>query len=121
MSVYETIASRLRKLREREALSQEDLAKKVGVAPNTISRWETITYKPTVDDLERLSRALRVSILEFLPDEQVPSDQPVSALLRSAKGLDKNDLQELRNYANYLRVRQTLKTSRGVKLKSKSR
>ena len=45
-------------------ISQEALADKLGVAPNTISRWETGTYEPTLNDLEALSRELSVSILD---------------------------------------------------------
>lgn len=120
MSVYKTIAERIRYFRERTKMSQEDVAKKIGVAPNTISRWETTTYRPTLDDLENLSRALRISILELLPEEHFPSDKSASALLRSAKALDKNDLQELRRYADYLTARSTLKATKTPKRKNKA-
>lgn len=41
-------------------LSQTALAKMGDAGINTISRWETGTYEPTLDDLENLSRALGV-------------------------------------------------------------
>lgn len=88
-------------------ISQEALAAKLGVTTNTISRWETGTYEPTLDDLERLSRELGVSILEFFPKVD-PSDkrtQHVDALLRTAQGLDERDLVELRRYAEFRRAR----------------
>jgi hypothetical protein len=34
-------------------VSQEALAKALGTTSNTISRWETAVYKPSVEDLDR--------------------------------------------------------------------
>ena len=88
-------------------LSQEALAAKLGVATNTISRWETGTYEPSLDDLEMLSRELGVSILDFFPRVE-PVDEKsknVDALLRTAQKLDAKDLEELRKYAEFRRAR----------------
>ena len=71
------VAQRIRELRTnygKTGLSQEALAKLMDVATNTISRWETATYEPTLDDLEKLSRALGVSILEFFPKVEREND-----------------------------------------------
>jgi transcriptional regulator with XRE-family HTH domain len=104
------VAERIKELRTsfgQTGLSQEALAAKLGVATNTISRWETGTYEPTLDDLEKLSREFGVSILEFFPkversDERTES---VDALLRTAQKLDAKDLEELRRYAEFRRAR----------------
>jgi transcriptional regulator with XRE-family HTH domain len=104
------VANRIRELRENYGnarLSQEALAERLGVATNTISRWETGTYEPTLEDLDRLARELGVSILDFFPrvegeDEKTKS---VDALLRAAKNLDSRDLEELRRYAEFRRAR----------------
>jgi transcriptional regulator with XRE-family HTH domain len=114
-SVREYVAGRIRELRNdygKEGLSQEALAKMVGVATNTISRWETGTYQPTLDDLETLSRALGVSILKFFPkiDTQDRKGEKVDALLRTASGLDDRDLEELRKYAEFRRARSIYKS-----------
>src|SRR6266852_5509508 len=102
-SMGDYVARRIRELRTqygKTGLSQEALAKLVGVATNTISRWETATYEPTLDDLEKLSRVLGVSILEFFPspdtqEEKQEKDKQVDALLRTARGLQQSDLNEL--------------------------
>jgi WD40 repeat protein/transcriptional regulator with XRE-family HTH domain len=44
----------LRSFRKRENLSQEELAKKVGVHRNTISAWERSLYLPRVRDIEMI-------------------------------------------------------------------
>ena len=66
MDLLDQIAARIRDLRiaynHGEGLSQDSLATHLKVAPNTISRWETGTYRPSVKDLERISRFFGVSI-----------------------------------------------------------
>ena len=57
-NLYEQIGQTIRQLRG--SLSQEALAAKLGVAANTVSRWETGTYKPTPEDLI-ISRATFLS------------------------------------------------------------
>ena len=59
------VGKRIRELRNafgEEGISQEALAAELKVATNTISRWETGTYEPTLNDLERLSRLFGISI-----------------------------------------------------------
>lgn len=114
-SMREYVARRIRELRTgygKTGLSQEALAKLVGVATNTISRWETATYEPTLDDLEKLSRMLGVSILEFFPKVGRENEraQKVDALLRAAEGLHVSDLDELRSWAEFRRARHIYKS-----------
>jgi len=89
-------------------ISQDALSKALGVASNTISRWETGTYRPTIEDLERLAQFFSKSILEFFPNEDVRTerDEKIDALLRTAKQLNEEDVEELRRYAEFRRARQ---------------
>jgi len=104
------VSRRIKEIRNefgKTGISQEALAANLGVTTNTISRWETGTYEPTLDDLERLSRELGVSILEFFPkvDPADKKTKEVDALLRTAQGLDEKDIVELRRYAEFRRAR----------------
>lgn len=109
MDLYEYVARQIRALRQGynsgEGLSQEKLAEKVGVAPNTISRWETGAYHPDLMDLEKLARFFGKSILYFFPTEEAPADENLMALLHTAKELPPEDLEELRHYAEFRRAR----------------
>src|ERR1035438_794876 len=72
-TLYEHIGHRIRQLRNaypKGALSQEGLAAQLKVASNTVSRWETGTYKPTPKDLEALARFFSVSMTTFFPDRK---------------------------------------------------
>ena len=90
-----------------EGLSQDALAKQLKVAPNTISRWETGTYCPSVIDLERIARFVGVSMMAFVPSELVDKeeDENLKALLRTARQLHPADLEELQKYAEFRRAR----------------
>ena len=81
------------------------LAKAINVPTNTVSRWETGSYRPKIDDLEVLSRFFGVSIQEFFPSGEIESDNNVSALLRTAKDLHPEDLEELKRYAEFRKAR----------------
>jgi transcriptional regulator with XRE-family HTH domain len=117
VNMRDYVARRIRELRVaygKKGLSQEELANMMGVATNTISRWETGTYEPTLNDLERLARVLNESILELFP--QASTDSPkrvaVDALLRAASELDQSDIDELRRYAEFRKARALYKGKR---------
>lgn len=124
MDLFEYVGKRIRDLRTDygggKGLSQDALAKGLHVVPNTISRWETVTYRPSLADLEKLARFFGVSILEFFPrDEEAHQDDRVTALLRAAKQLKPEDLDELRRYAEFRRARYLLE--RGEQRRSSGR
>jgi|ERR1700752_150553 len=111
MDLLDNIAAKIRDLRVNynsgEGLSQESLAMHLKVAPNTISRWETGTYRPSIKDLERISRFFGVDINSFFPSEMVGEDEDenLKALLRAARQLHPSDLEELRKYAEFRKAR----------------
>ena len=111
MDLLDHVAARIKDLRvsynSGEGLSQEALAAHLKVAPNTISRWETGTYRPSLKDLERISRFFGVSMMSFFPQEMVDEeeDENLKALLRTARQLHPADLEELRKYAEFRRAR----------------
>jgi transcriptional regulator with XRE-family HTH domain len=111
MDLLDQVAARIKDLRvsynSGEGLSQEALAAHLKVAPNTISRWETGTYRPSLKDLERISRFFGVSMMSFFPQEMIDEDEDenLKALLRTARQLHPADLEELRKYAEFRRAR----------------
>jgi len=103
MDLFQHVAARIRDFRSAfaagEGLSQDALAKELGVATNTISRWETGTCKPSLEDLDKLARFFGKSILDFFLKVKV------AALLRAASDLPAEDVEELRRYAEFRRAR----------------
>ena len=111
MDLLDHVAAKIRDLRVNynsgEGLSQEALATHLKVAPNTISRWETGTYRPSLKDLEKISRFFGVSMISFLPPDMqdAEQDENLKALLRTARQLHPADVEELRKYAEFRRAR----------------
>jgi transcriptional regulator with XRE-family HTH domain len=65
--------SEFKKLRERAGLSQEALARQIGVTSKTVSNWErgVSPASLTIPQIKALCRALNVT-LEELPDRLGP-------------------------------------------------
>jgi putative transcriptional regulator len=108
--LIERVGQRIKEFRTaygERGISQEALATKMGVATNTISRWETATVRPSIEDLEKLARFFGKSIEEFFPRSEVGSrqGQKMEALLRAAGNLDDKELDEVRKFAEYRRAR----------------
>lgn len=107
MDIYQYIGSRLRALREEARLSQEALAKALEVTPNTVSRWETATYKPNLTDLERIARYFKVRLTSLFPPEETQGIA-AKALLSATGDLPQEDIEELVAYAEFRRARRLL-------------
>lgn len=80
-------------------MSQEDLARAVKTTANTVSRWETATYKPSISDLEKLARFFGVPITIFFPQAEAKSR--TNALLTATADLEDEDLEEVTLYAQF--------------------
>lgn len=56
----------LKKMRLKRRLSQEDIAKKMGVTPATVCRWENGEFLPRADKLIALAKILKCSVSALL-------------------------------------------------------
>jgi transcriptional regulator with XRE-family HTH domain len=113
MEIYKFIGDRIRRLRLEQmghVVSQEALAKALGTTPNTISRWETAVYKPSVKDLDQISRFFGVPMTTFFPKMEVPSR--LNALMSATGDLDDDDIDEVTRYAQFRKVRNSLTGSK---------
>jgi len=103
--IYDQIGGKIRELRttlKGKGISQEDLARAVKTTANTVSRWETATYKPSIADLEMLARFFGVPIAVFFPEARPASR--ANALISATADLDDRDLEEVTLYARFRRA-----------------
>ncbi len=117
--LYTHIGNKIRELRTHYpagTMSQDALAASIKVAANTVSRWETGTYKPTPDDLDKLARFFNVSILTFFPNA-TPDDARIAALTSATGGLNEKDFEEVIRYAEFRKARLALESAKGTKKK----
>jgi transcriptional regulator with XRE-family HTH domain len=106
--LYTYIGRKIKELRTThggKGISQEDVADKVGTTANTVSRWESATYKPSVRDLHKLSGLFGVSISIFFPQKD---DAQLQALLSATGDLRKEEIEDLIEYARFRKARRAL-------------
>ena len=60
------MAMRLKELRGKRGLSQAALAGKAGISRTYLARLETARQDPTLSTLEKLAKALKVSLAELV-------------------------------------------------------
>jgi len=115
VDLYVYIGQKLRELRKNQlgkGVDQETVAQAVGTTANTVSRWESATYKPSLRDLEKLSRYFGVSISVFLPEKE---DSRLQALMSATGDLRDEEFDDLIEYANFRRARRLLKDASNTK------
>lgn len=61
-----TLGEKIYKLRTEQSMTQEQLAEKVGVSRQSVSKWETDSAVPDIEKLKLLTEILGVSITELL-------------------------------------------------------
>ncbi len=66
-----TFGQKLKKLRNDNGLTQEQLADKIFVTRTAISKWETDTGYPSIDSLKEISNLFSVSIDELISDVDI--------------------------------------------------
>jgi len=91
MSVKQDLGGRIRSLRRGRGRTQEQLAERVGLSVNYVSRIERGLENPTLETLLGLAEALKVELGDLFTFEQQESDpkrlrQFLAHLLDEAKG-----------------------------------
>ena len=73
----------IRALREKQRLTQAELARQLSVSDKAVSKWENGRGFPDISLIEPLSRALHISVPELLAGQAVVNENRSSNLLRS--------------------------------------
>ena len=74
------IANRLVELRKKAGLSQEELANKLGISRQSVSKWERAEASPDTDNLICLAQIYKVSL-----DDILKTDESIEEIAESAK------------------------------------
>ena len=91
------IANRLVLLRKKNSLSQEDLAAKLGISRQAVSKWERAESSPDTDNLIMLARLYHVSL-----DDLLKTNGPVgsnTADTENANSYSKESSADSQNFA----------------------
>ena len=82
-----TIYDKLVRLRKGKGWSQEELAEKLDVSRQAVSRWENGTALPDAENLRQLSRLLGVST-DYLLNDEYESDDDIPRVKSAEAALD---------------------------------
>ncbi|MDE6281818.1 MAG: helix-turn-helix domain-containing protein [Oscillospiraceae bacterium] len=85
-----SLGNKLAEARKKQNLTQEQLAERLGVTRQAVSRWESDTAYPETDKIVRMAQILEVSCDYLLQDgvdeKGKPVASPVTRLLKQAQG-----------------------------------
>lgn len=81
-----TFAEKLKELRKRAGMSQEKLAERLGVSRQAVTKWETDTGIPELENIRAVSTLFGVSLDELLSEES--SDKQADFLFESVTEYD---------------------------------
>jgi len=82
-----TFAEKLLSLRKSAALSQEELAEKLNVSRQAVSRWEMGTAMPDSPNLLEISRLFNVSA-DYLLRDEIERDEEIPAVKKAQSNMD---------------------------------
>ena len=96
------LSDKILMLRKKEGLSQEQLAEKLNVSRQAISRWESGSALPDANNIRQLSRVFVVSADYLLDDDMDAYEMP--KLQPEEKTADGNDMHRILIYLITLEV-----------------
>ena len=86
-------ANRLCELRKAHNLSQEELAEKLGVSRQAVSKWERSESSPDTDNLIQLAALYNISL-----DELLNGKEAISLIEESSKVVEEDKIVEINDY-----------------------
>lgn len=72
----------IKQLREKQRLTQAQLAERIGVSSKTVSKWETGKGLPDITLLRPLAQALGISLIELMNGEHITNRNISANMLR---------------------------------------
>ena len=73
----------IRELREKNGMTQLQLAEKLGVSDKTVSKWETAKGYPDITLLEPIAKVFRISVTELISGNTVQNANVSANMMRS--------------------------------------
>ena len=68
--MHAEVGQRIRELRQKKGMLQEELARKAGLSPSALSNFEQGRRRTSLDWLKKIGKALDVSVSELIPDSR---------------------------------------------------
>ncbi len=95
MNLKEKLGRQIQLIRKKQKMTQEQLAKIIGIDPKSISKIEKGNNYPSPDNLEAIARVLGVSVYEFFLFEETKSVEMMKSEIINAINRDHKTLMYL--------------------------
>ncbi len=86
------IANRLEQLRKKNGFSQEELAARLGISRQAVSKWERAESCPDTDNLICLSKLYRISLDGLLLTGEEKEEEIISSEPSGKRALNRRNL-----------------------------
>lgn len=106
------LADKIMNLRKKACMSQEELADKLNVSRQSVSKWESAQSIPDLDKIIALSKIFGVST-DFLLKDEIEMQDPIEDNINYETNTKKVSLNEANDYIN-IRYNGSLKIALGV-------
>ncbi len=113
---WKDLGNRIREARQRERLTQAEVAGHIGVNPHSVYYWESGGLKPSSEHLVELASLLHVSIDWLLGVRAVEAEllkERNVSFMDSLEGLPQEDVDSVMDFIRYVRDRRTRSRSEG--------
>ena len=95
-------ADNLKKIRKRKNISQEELAEKVGVSRQSVSKWETSEAYPEMNNILELCKIFHCNIGELVNDNMVDLDSLDEEVKMSVVKFKKDKQKQMKGISKVL-------------------
>lgn len=94
--IYRQVGKRIRAVRKRMRLTQEQLGERAGITPDYVGRVERGRGAVTLETLQRIASALNVPLRQLLDTEEITSASREEILKSIQAILKRKDTEQLR-------------------------
>lgn len=95
-------ADNLKKIRKRKNISQEELAEKVGVSRQSVSKWETSEAYPEMNNILELCKIFKCNINDLVNDQMIDLDSLDEEVKMSIVKLKKEKQKQMKGISKVL-------------------
>lgn len=110
----ELLGEKIKEVREYLGYSQDEVASVLRISRSAVSLIESGQRKVDVLELQKIASLFERPLSDFTGERtsEAGVGAPISVLARMASDLNKEDLEELRKFAEYLQARARSKTKK---------
>lgn len=103
------VGDRIKESREQLKLSMTQLAEKTGLTVSAISQFESGDRVPQLDSLDKLAKALEVSVDYLMGRDEKISDKNLNAMFRGLQNMTGKDREQMIDFYQFLKAKQNFK------------